>query len=56
MDDLELEILSLLPKVRDTTILEQVAFILNVDVDVNMRGNVRSLNRYLISYLTSTEF
>ena len=56
MDDLELEILSLLPKVRDTTILEQVAFILNVDVDENMRGNVRSLNRYLISYLTSTEF
>ena len=56
MDDLELEILSLLPKVRDTTILEQVAFILGADVDENIRGNVRSLNRCLISYLTSTDF
>ena len=38
MDDLELEILSLLPKVTDTNILEQVAFILDIEVDENMRG------------------
>ena len=56
MDDLELEISLLLPRITDANKLEEIAFVLELDIPEDLRGEARRLNRHILWYLNSNDF
>ena len=56
LEGLELEMMALLPRVRSAEKLEEIAYVLDLIVADELRGNARGLNRLIMSYLTSREF
>ena len=53
---LEISVLSLLPRLRNSDNLEEIAYVLGVDVPEGMQGNVRRLSRLIIQFLNSDDF
>ena len=54
--ELEFEANQLIPRITDPNKLEEIAFVLELEIDEEIRGDARALNRHLLWYMNSAVF
>ena len=55
-NELEIELFGLLPRIENTQPLEEIAFVLGVDIPEEMTGNAREIARRIRAFVDSSVF